>query len=476
MKETILSVGIDIGTSTTQLIFSRLTIDNLASSYMVPRIRIVDKEVTYRSEIYFTPLLSQTEIDAEKVKGIIEREYRKAGMKPEDLQTGAVIITGETARKQNANSVLASLSSMAGDFVVATAGPDLESVLSAKGAGADRISEEKRIAVANIDIGGGTSNIALFQKGSLKGTSCLDIGGRLIKVENGRISYIYPKIQKLAERHGIRIAVGDRADESTLYRVCEHMADQLAMAVHVMEPDELHEGLYTNDGRPLTAEPKAAGLTYSGGVASCYYNGEPGNVFEYGDVGVLLARAVKNNAALKTITTYPAAETIRATVVGAGTHTTNVSGSTISYTSGKLPIKNIPVLKISEEEEQEPAMFRDAIRRKLKLYEGENGLEQVAIVFSGKYHTTFAQLQELSRTIAEGADEVIAGPHPLILVIENDIAKALGNALNVLLMRKKDIICIDGIFANDGDYIDIGEPVAQGRVVPVVTKTLIFNT
>ena len=272
------------------------------------------------------------------------------------------------------------------------------------------------------------------------------------------------------------LMVGDRADESALYRVCEHMADQLAMAVHVMEPDELHEGLYTNDGRPLTAEPKAAGLTYSGGVASCYYNGEPGNVFEYGDVGVLLARAVKNNAALKTITTYPAAETIRATVVGAGTHTTNVSGSTISYTSGKLPIKNIPVLKISEEEEQEPAMFRDAIRRKLKLYEGENGLEQVAIVFSGKYHTTFAQLQELSRTIAEGADEVIAGPHPLILVIENDIAKALGNALNVLLMRKKDIICIDGIFANDGDYIDIGEPVAQGRVVPVVTKTLIFNT
>ena len=82
---------------------------------------------------------------------------------------------------------------------------------------------------------------------------------------------------------------------------------------------------------------------------------------EYGDVGVLLARAVKNNAALKTITTYPAAETIRATVVGAGTHTTNVSGSTISYTSGKLPIKNIPVLKISEEEEQEPWKARGCV-------------------------------------------------------------------------------------------------------------------
>ena len=193
MKETILSVGIDIGTSTTQLIFSKLTIENEASSYVVPRINIVDKEVTYRSKIYFTPLLSQTEIDAEKVKKIIEAEYKAAGMKPEDLQTGAVIITGETARKHNANTVLASLSSMAGDFVVATAGPDLESVLSAKGAGADAFSEEHRQAVANIDIGGGTSNIALFQKGNLKGTSCLDIGGRLIKIENGRISYIFPK-------------------------------------------------------------------------------------------------------------------------------------------------------------------------------------------------------------------------------------------------------------------------------------------
>ena len=139
MQETILSVGIDIGTSTTQLIFSRLTIENLASNYTVPRISIVNKEVIYRSGIHFTPLKSQTEIDAAQVKDIIRDEYRKADMRPEDLQTGAVIITGETARKQNANTVLESLSDMAGDFVVATAGPDLESVLSAKGAGTDKI-------------------------------------------------------------------------------------------------------------------------------------------------------------------------------------------------------------------------------------------------------------------------------------------------------------------------------------------------
>ena len=475
MQETILSVGIDIGTSTTQLIFSRLTIENLASNYTVPRISIVNKEVVYRSGIYFTPLKSQTEIDAGKVKEIIRREYEKAGRKPEDLQTGAVIITGETARKQNANSVLENLSDMAGDFVVATAGPDLESVLSAKGAGSDRISEEKREVVANIDIGGGTSNIAFFQKGVLKGTSCLDIGGRLIKIENGKISYLFPSIQKLAANHGIQFQVGDAANESTLYRVCEYMAEQLAMALYIEEPDSFHRELYTNAGTPLKRQPEIQAVTFSGGVADCMLH-EEGDMFRYGDIGILLARAVKNCTAFQKVKIYPAAETIRATVVGAGTHTTDVSGSTISYAREKLPIKNIPVLKVSEEEEQNPQLFAEAIEKGLTLYESEGELEQLAIAFSGQYHTSFQQIQELAALLIRGADRVIKGSYPLILVIENDIAKVLGNALNVLLERKKDVICIDGIHAQSGDYIDIGEPVADGHVVPVVTKTLIFNS
>lgn len=475
MKEIILSVGIDIGTSTTQLIFSRLTIENLASSYVVPRISIVEKEVIYRSAIYFTPLKSQTEIDMVRVKEIVADEYKKAGMKPSDLKTGAVIITGETARKQNANTVLTMLSEFAGDFVVATAGPDLESVLSAKGAGTNQLSEEHRAVIANVDIGGGTSNFAFFRKGSLQGTSCMDIGGRLIKVENDMITYIFPAIQELAARHGIQIRTGMRANEQELYRVCEHMADQLAMALHVKEADEFHRKLYTNEGQPLPAEPKITGLTFSGGVADCIYREASGNVFRYGDIGILLGRAVKNCSALKKLTTYPAKETIRATVVGAGTHTTNVSGSTISYALDKLPIKNIPVLKFSPEEEQNPDIFRKAIRDRLALYRTDGVPEQTAIAFTGAYHTGFQQIQELADIILEGADEIIKSSWPLILVIESDIAKALGNALNVRLNRQKAVISIDGIHADDGDYIDIGEPMADGRVVPVVTKTLIFN-
>ncbi|MSS64958.1 ethanolamine ammonia-lyase reactivating factor EutA [Velocimicrobium porci] len=476
MRETILSVGIDIGTSTTQLIFSRLTIENLASSYTVPRISIVNKEVIYRSNIYFTPLRSATEIDAEAIKQIVRTEYEKADIHAEELKTGAVIITGETARKENANQVLASLSDLAGDFVVATAGPDLESVLSAKGAGADRMSEENRNIVANIDIGGGTSNIACYQKGKLKGVSCLDIGGRLIKIKDKTIIYIYPKIKELAKEHGIFLEVGEQADQKKLKEVCRLMADQLAMALHLKEKDEFHSKLYTNDGKAIPDSLAIDAVTFSGGVADYVYNKEVEDVFRYGDIGILLGQVVTEQKEFQEIPWYEAVETIRATVVGAGTHTTNVSGSTITYARDQLPIKNIPILRISKEEEQDLEQLTASIKEQIPIFEVDGRLEQVAISLSGDYHTSFADIQLLAAAIVKGADVIIKSSYPLVIVVENDIGKVLGNAIQVLLERRKDVICIDGIHSQGGDYIDIGEPVANGRVVPVVTKTLIFNS
>ena len=476
MQECIHSVGIDIGTSTTQLVFSKLIVENLAGSYAVPRVSIVDKEVVYRSEIYFTPLLSPTEIDAEAVKKIVRDEYARAGMKPEDLQTGAVIITGETARKHNANQVLAALSDLAGDFVVATAGPDLESVLSARGAGADKISEETRTAVANIDVGGGTSNLALYQKGALRGVSCLDIGGRLIKVQEGRITYIFETIRRLVRAHGMEIAVGDPADPARLTAVCEWMADHLAQALHLKPQTDEHRLLYTNNGKPLPDTPAVQGVTFSGGVADYIYHPASDNVFRYGDIGVLLGAAVRRHPAFAQVTLHQAAETIRATVVGAGTHTTEVSGSTITYAREKLPIKNIPILKVSQEDEAKLETLSDSIAQQLPLFRPEGKPEQVAIAFTGRGRTGFAEIQRLADAVIQGAKEAINSPYPLIVIVENDIGKALGNALKVKLRNEKDVICIDGISTLSGDYVDLGEPLANGHVLPVVIKTLIFNS
>ncbi len=475
MKEIINSVGIDIGTSTTQLIFSKLTIENMATSYTVPRISIVNTEVVYRSNIYFTPLDSSSNIDSENVKAIVNKEYKLANMRPEDLQTGAVIITGETARKDNADEVLSSLSDMAGDFVVATAGPDLESLLSARGAGTDFISDEDRCTVANIDIGGGTSNIAVFSKGTAVGTSCLDIGGRLIKVKGGKITYIYKKTSELAAAHGINLKIGDRADESVLRKLADIFAKQLAMALGLLPKDQYHKGLYTNDGSPISEDIKIDGITFSGGVADMIYNPSGENVFRYEDIGPILGEAINDCSYFSGVKRYDAAETIRATVVGAGTHTTEVSGSTIKYEENCLPIKNIPVVKMSEEDEQDLKSFSKKMSDKMEIFTNTDAYDCVAVAISGNFHTTFRAVQEMGKAIVDGLEGYNKLGFPIVVICENDIGKVLGNTLKVMAGLDKKIICIDNIFVKDGDFVDIGEPVANGRVVPVVTKTLIFN-
>ena len=197
MSETLLSVGIDLGTTTTQMILSRLRVENTASAFSVPRMEIVDREILYRGEIHFTPLLSPDTIDAEAVRGILAGEYEKAGIHADRIQTGAVIITGETARKHNAKEVLKALSDYAGRFVVATAGPALESVLAARGAGADAAAKRLGRYVLHMDIGGGTSNLALFDPdGQLLETGCLNVGGRLMKFSpDGAVTYVSPVLQ-----------------------------------------------------------------------------------------------------------------------------------------------------------------------------------------------------------------------------------------------------------------------------------------
>lgn len=476
MKEELLSVGIDLGTSTTQLIFSKLSVENMASSYSVPRLVITKKEIQYKSEIYFTPLVDQTRIDFEKVREIVEKEYQKAGIKKEEIDTGAVIITGETARKENAREVISSLSGFAGDFVVATAGPDLESVISGKGAGTDVYSKEHLLTAVNMDIGGGTSNLAVFQRGDTVDTGCLDIGGRLIKLDisSHKITYIAPKLQKIIENEKMNLSVGTEVDIQSLQPLLKIMAQVLEQSVGLRNDNPYYEMMITNQGIGKTEEIKC--VSFSGGVADAIYHPEKfKDPFQFGDIGILLGNAIRESELFQKLEIIESVETIRATVVGAGSHTTEISGSTITYTSDAFPIKNLPVLKISREEETQGALGA-AIRKKLDWFSLEGKLQTVAVAVEGEHNPSFQRVQDYARELLDGMKPLMDVGLPLIVVVEQDMAKALGQTMYHLLDWKKEVICLDSIRLAEGEYIDIGKPIAEGYVLPVVVKTLVFHS
>lgn len=470
----ILSVGIDIGTSTTQVIFSRLKMENTSGYFTVPKVSIVDKEVVYKSKVYTTPLLSPVLIDGDGVQRIVQKEFETAGYRPSDTETGAVIITGESARKENAAVVLEKLSGFAGDFVVSTAGPDLESIIAGKGSGAWRCSGELDCVAINLDIGGGTTNIVAFDGGETVGKGCLDVGGRLIRLkEDLTVESVSPAAAAVAAAEGVKLLSGSRTTLGDLKRITDRMADLLARALGLKQEDDLLRQVRT-PGSTWFAPPKRIDrLCFSGGVADCMARTDLPDV-PYGDIGVLLGRSIRENADLHRVPWLDAAETIRATVVGAGTYTTSISGSTIDYAKDLLPLKNIPVLKLDDHAQRDVFAGRgEELTRQLRWFREQSGSDRVALAMSGVEDPSYETLKAASGVIASAWEEAMPLQMPLLLIVEKDIAKALGFTLRSA--TKRPVLAIDSIRVDQNDYVDLGRPLMDGMVIPVVVKTLIFG-
>ena len=477
-KTAILSVGIDVGTSTTQVVFSKLQMDNAGGYFSVPRVAIVDKEVVYKSEVYMTPLKTDVLIDTEALRDIVAAEFRKAGYRPEDTDSGAVIITGESARKENSDAVLKSLSDFAGDFVVSAAGPDMESLIAGKGSGAWQYSMDHHCRVANLDIGGGTTNVVLFEDGETLARGCLDIGGRLICMNpQGIITKVSPAAAVMAQAAGVSVSVGDRCDELKLTAVTRQMAAALNayLGVGTKDIDAILRQIKTPGSSDFPVPEKVQAVFFSGGVADLIYH-ESADTWAYGDIGVLLGRAIRESRLFTDFQKMEPGETIRATVVGAGTYTTTISGSTITYSDDIFPLKNIPVIKLDEELQE--ACFAgetEPVIRRIQWALGQNDAEHFILAMPGKRDPGYMEMKRAAASIRQIMDRVQPPGEPILLVIESDIAKAMGQMIRQQPDLKRQVVAIDSIHVEDGEYVDMGKPMMNGMVIPVVVKTLIFG-
>ena len=440
------SVGLDVGTTSTQLVVSELEVENRAGSFSVPELVIGQRRILYESPVHFTPLLGDALVDGEGIRRIVEQEYRAAGICREDVDTGAVIITGETSRKENARAVVAALAELAGDFVVATAGPELESILAAKGAGAVAFSAASGKRVLHIDIGGGTSNLALIEDGRIVKTGCMNVGGRLIKTDHtGAVCYLSPVLKELCKLKMNEIPTADHLRSLTL-----QLTRGLEMAAGLRQPDDLLEQLWTKEaGRPWQLEHPPEVISFSGGVADCIAKQLPENAF--GDIGPLLGQTIRSSLLCRGA--YRLGEqTIRATVIGAGCHSAQLSGSTVFYRNIRFPLKNLPVIPFHP--------LRDQLQEE---YQQTGGILALQLPPA----PSFAQLEQIAGALA-------ALPlQAMYVAMEQDAAKALGQLLALQLPAGMPCLCIDGVHLEAGSFLEVGEPV--GPALPVVIRTLVLQ-
>ena len=469
--ETVLaSVGIDIGTTTTQVVLSRLTLVNVMPGSQVPRVEITRKSVIYMGDVHFTPFLDRQRVDGAAIRNIIEQEYAAAGIQAKDIDTGAVIITGEAAKKENAAEIIHALAEVAGDFVVATAGPDLESIIAGKGSGAEALSKKLRSRIVNVDIGGGTSNIAVFDRGVCIGTACVNVGGRLFEVDSltHRLSYVTDPARiilgELEQESGKSLIPAPTAElELAVLKQC------LARMVRCVDAVLFGEAVPTAEAALVISREMPQGnydgIVFSGGVARYIY--QPGwrEWWVHGDVGPLLAEAFRQSRAFRELKVHEGSETIHATVLGAGAHTVNISGSTITVSPHALPLRNVQAVYPEIRTDGRWTWLPGAKNFPQPLY------RTVALIVPTLPDTDFSTITGVADDLA--AELQTIGALPAVVVAQQDIAKVLGQSL-LRRLPERELVCVDGIDLKMGDFLDFARPLPHEEAVPVIVKTLVF--
>lgn len=469
----LLSVGVDIGSSTSHLVFSRLVLERLDNRYIVS-----ERTVVHESEVLLTPYAADMSIDAKALGAFIDRQYELAGIKPASIDTGALILTGVAVRRSNARAIGDLFAAQAGKFVSVSAGDALETTLAAFGSGAAARSIRETARIMNIDIGGGTSKISVCEGGEVVDLTAADVGARIVSFDaEGKVARIEAAGQRFADEVGLTLRLGEKPDPAKLNDMVERMADRLLEVIQYKKeqlPPTVAE-LLRLDPLHNTRAPDA--VTFSGGVSEFIYGLQTAS---FGDLGGALGQAV-----LKRVKAWgPRIETpeqgIRATVVGASQYTIQVSGSTIYIEpQSVLPLKNIAVIAPElplQGEVLDSKAIAAAVKTALKNFDLHHGEQAVAVCYRWHPSATFARMDAFCRGVIDGMSAILENGLPLILVGDGDIGGLIGIHCEQEVKLKNPVVSIDGIVLKAFDFIDIGAMLETSGAVPVVIKSLVFPT
>ena len=465
----ILSVGVDIGSSTSHLVFSRIVLERLDSRYVV-----TTRETFYESDILLTPYTEEETIDAEKLGAFIQKQYEFAKVQPDEIDTGALILTGVAVRRKNARAIADLFAGQAGKLVAVSAGDSLETVMAAYGSGAVQRSIRDRAVVMNIDVGGGTSKIAVCAGGKVVDLTAVDVGARLVVTDaEGRVTRMEEAGRQFAAELGLKLAIGATLKPEDARALAARMADRLFEAMQGGSPKVGASSLLRLDS--LTHRGAIGEVTVSGGVSEFVYGREKGS---FGDLGPLLAQEIRTRIEAWGPKLEKPNEGIRATVIGASQYTTQVSGSTIYvWPLEILPLRNVPVIAPDmalDAEEIDAKRVAAAIGGVLKRLDLADGEKPVAVFAPWRGSATFARLDAFCRGIVDGLSAVLAHGHPIVLVGDGDVGGLIGIHCREELRLDYPVVSIDGLELKEFDYIDIGAILDTSGAVPVVIKSLIF--
>jgi ethanolamine utilization protein EutA len=474
----LLTVGIDIGSSTSHLLFARVLFrrrGSRASARFIP----VERTVEWRSPIILTPFLADGTIDTERLSGFLRQCYAEAGLAAGYVDTGAVILTGEAVKRRNARAINEIFAGEAGKFVCASAGHRLEATLAAHGSGATALSRARGACGLHVDIGGGTTKLALIDRGIILSVSAFAVGGRLIaRDDGGAWTRVDESAALVAAELGLETSPASLADPAVRKQIAERLADAAADQVAGIALDGLGYALQLTEPLSRTAEPQY--VTFSGGVAEYLFGQE---TQEHGDIARDLATALwtrlRDRLALPLV---DPGQRIRATVIGASQFSAQLSGSTIHLAGqGALPLRNVPVVRLGEPlaEDIDPVSLATAFAARAARQDVDTS-SPVALAFSWSGPVSYPRLAAVARAIAQVAgspgdrDGGVYGDDALIVVVDADIAQSLGAILTEEAGLRRRLIVLDGVELADFEFIDVGEYLDPPGVLPVLIKSLLF--